>query len=300
MQILRDIVTSLTFWVAVGSVGAFGAFVIAMMSYIRPEKRLNRSLAKSMTLESIDLSVSVLIRHRIRKQFKGYKDHVTLRYGSSIELGAKHPMDFDYMVLLLGYAEENTKVQYQHGDAFDLEKIGKYVDIQYKDYNSFIFALVSGMPYEHGVINNCYFMEGNEGYLSWLKKIQQNVEIDRDYAIQKLLEQCKEYNKIIEDELALGNCEYSTIIALYSLASCVVQIDCYRSFPKKCSYKYILPLTKTENLINFLPAGQFKDAFTEIVKYFKREYAKPQSLEANIRQYKDQIAPFIIEVLNEK
>lgn len=295
-----DFINSAVFWTAVGSLAALASFVFTFITYFAPKNQLKRSLKRNLNLQGIDGIVNKLVEKKVRSKFKDYGSYILIRYGSSVKLSGNTPNDFDYLVLLLGYTDDNQRVELQNGDAFGSPKIGKYIDIEYMDYNSFIFALLSGMPFEHGVINNCYFINGNRGYLSWLIKLQNNINIDTKYIINTLIERCKDYNKSLEDDLANGSCDYSSIIKLYSLSSSLIQIDCLKTFPQMINYKYIIPITKGEYLLKILSDSVMKNAYQKILSYFKRELIELEELDNEIRQLKNVFLSSIGSVLNEQ
>jgi hypothetical protein len=279
---MYDIITSATFWTAVGSIAAL---IAAITPYFSFTARLKRILKSAAPLSEVDRLVSKMLRSKIHLHFKGYSRFILVRYGSSVAINAINPRDLDYMVLLLGYSEDQERVEYEQGGAIVIEKVNRFVDIGYRDYNSFIFSLVAGMPFEHGVMADAYFIDGDKGYFDWLQKIRENIQIDTAYMIATLTNRCVGYNKAIEDDLP-SNCSYLTVIQLYSLLSTLIQIECLMQYPPVCGTNHIVPLTKAENLTALLPNDQLRNTFSLVVSLFKRQTLLSVDLADQVRHAK--------------
>ena len=218
--------------------------------------------------ESIDEQVESLVRDRMRNKFQAYSDFILIRYGSSVRFASKRPKDFDYLVFLLGYDKAETRKEYNEGSVISSTDSKFSVDIQYKDYNSFCFALISGLPYEHGIMHKYKYLAGNEGYLQWMKKLSENILLDSDYIVESLSNRLDDYKSIIDNDLA-SEINFSTVIALYSLASTLMQISYCKILPSPCSSEDIIPFAFPENMLAVIPDNDFRKAFNQIYNLFK-------------------------------
>lgn len=279
-----------TFWVALGSLAtvlsAMAGF-LALRANQRPRdyRQLEKVVQKKGSQTDIDQVVLAIVRRVVRRYFKHYSDFILLRYGSSVDVRARQPRDYDYLVLLLGYAEEDNRKEFLHGDAFVFDKYGIAIDVLYKDYASFLFATIAGMPYEHSALARSYMISGNEGYIKWLDRLRTNIQIDSQYVLEVLMDRIKTLNKEIEDDL-VGSCDYATIMKLYSLASALAQVEAISAFPNPCTTHHMVAIADSDQVLAMLQEGDFKDAYRTLLRYFKREVLPGPNLKGEIRSLK--------------
>ena len=128
----------------------------------------------------------VNVKKILKEHYPGYDDFIVIQYGSSMKNDVLNPNDYDFIVLLLGHSANHDLHTFKVGtkpEKFIPEL--KEIDVVFRDYLSFLFALVSGMPYENSVILNGEIVFGHKGYFLWLKRIARNILIDRDFLIRR-------------------------------------------------------------------------------------------------------------------
>lgn len=245
----------------------------ARKSEKRSIDKLRAALNQGVEKGTIDDQVNDIVINRLATKFSTYSDYILIRYGSSVRFATKRPKDFDYIVFLIGYDKAESRKEYNEGTLISSTDSKFSVDIHYKDYNSFSFALISGLPYEHGIMYKYKYIAGNQGYLRWLKTLSENIRLDRDYIVESLIERLDTYKTIIDNDLA-QECSYATIVALYSLATTLIQITYCRILPKVCGTKNISPIAFPENMLAVIADNDFKSAFDKVYSLFKRDLSE--------------------------
>jgi hypothetical protein len=130
--------------------------------------------------------------------------------------------------------------------------------------------LVAGMPYEHSVIHHHAYIDGDRGYLNWLRALSSNIIIDRDYLIRALSDRIQEFKDTIDNDLVVGP-SYSTVIALYFFASTLIQIPYFQALPSELRSQHITPVALPEHLLRIIADPEIHKTFLKIYQYYKRE-----------------------------
>jgi len=246
-------------------------------------------------IATVDEAVTRMVSQRIRTDFSDYGAHLILRYGSSVRF--ETPRDFDYLVLLIGHSEKEKRRELSEGSSFRSPERAPLVDINYRDYNSFAFALVSGMPYEHSVMYHHSYVSGDLDYLKWLRVLAANINIDRDYMVKTLSERTQVFKDTIDGDLIAGT-SYRTIIALYFFASTLVQIPYCQALPPVCRSAQVAPIARPENLLSMISDTRIKQAFQRIYQYYKRELSIGSDFDFEFRSLYETMLTYAKEVLS--
>jgi hypothetical protein len=209
----------------------------------------------------------------IRKYFKRYNHFIVLQYGSSIRdpynKKAKNN-DVDFIVLLVGYPTDK-ELKIIHNGNIPSFGLSKNFDVVYRDYNSFLFALIAGMPYEHSILKWHKIRKGDEGYIFWLQQLARNILIDRDYLINELNNRQKklstEWHEVIQDLTKF----YEICRIGYFLVCGRLQIRRLEYMNKSLRTNDVSELAIADHLIKEISNDQFKLKFNSLIKYLKRQ-----------------------------
>lgn len=213
----------------------------------------------------------VNVKKILKKYYPGYSDFIVVQYGSSVRSDVLQPNDYDFIVLLLGHST---------GDKLHMFKVGtkpekfvpdlKEVDVVFRDYSSFLFALVAGMPYENSVILHGKIIYGHKGYFLWLKRIARNILIDRDFLIRRF-----EHDKIPAEKKIWNNVKgtyntYEIVRAAYYLVSSLLQLNRIRKLDVVLFHKDVAELAFIENLKGDLSQAEHRETLEFIIRALKR------------------------------
>lgn len=177
-----------------------------------------------------ELDNALQIRQTMKSCFPEYKNYLLIQYGSSVSPDSTLPSDYDFIVLMLGYPENEVRYMHNKGTISDIsEGENKYhVDIVFRDYFSFLFAAAAGMPYENSVITGGQLIKGPEGYFQWLKNITKNNLFDRDFLIRRYRDKIsiekQEFKKCINEHEKYGLDKYYVSILSKKMAG--MELDC--------------------------------------------------------------------------
>ncbi|MEQ9309516.1 MAG: hypothetical protein RLN90_08685 [Balneolaceae bacterium] len=238
-------------------------------TYLDEDPEREQLTEERFVKDKLDNQVINSIAKTIKKEFDSYTDFIVLRFGSSVTFQDQEINDYDYMVLLLGYVEESERGELISGEPFIANYNNKNIDIQYRDFNSFLFGLTAGLPFEHSVINSHYYIYGDKSYIEWLKRISVNLVIDSEYLNDLLIERAHDVNKFLNDYFDIEQ-PYLMIVKMYSLMSIICQILCTKNLPKEIDSKTVLQLSKPDVLIEVIENADFKLCYSEIIQLFKK------------------------------
>ncbi|MCG2787548.1 MAG: hypothetical protein L6461_20870 [Anaerolineae bacterium] len=229
----------------------------------------------------------------LKKHFPGYKDFIVIQYGSSVKNDILQPNDYDFIVLLLGHSTGQTLHTFQVGtkpEKFipDLKEI----DVVFRDYSSFLFALVAGMPYENSIVSNGKIVYGAKGYFLWLKRIARNILIDRDFLLRRF-----ENDKIPTEKQVWNNVKnafdtYEIVRAAYFFVSSLLQRNRIRQMNEVTFHNDVAGLAFVENLKHDLSTPEHRETFDFIVQALKR-----RSIPKNDRQFVNKIENLIEQLI---
>lgn len=216
--------------------------------------------------ELVDKNIISVVNKRIQNKFGGYSEYLIIRFGSSLE--DKIPRDYDYLVLLMGQVGEDERVELHEGGAFGNGSGEKSIDIIFRDYNSFIFGLVTGMPFEHSIIHNSILVLGEKGFYKWLERIGKNIRIDNKFLVDELNKRYQEYKDYLNSNINLTY-DYTFVVQLYLLMVTLLQIVYLKSLPIIIHHSDIMPICLPHIISKFLK-GEIKDSFEYITSIYKR------------------------------
>src|SRR5699024_4713213 len=203
-----------------------------------------------------ELTDALKIKETMKSNFPGYKNFILIQYGSSVKSDNKLPSDYDFIVLMLGYPEEDVRYMHNKGTTSDIagsENI-THVDLVFRDYLSFLFAASAGMPYENSVINNGKIIYGYEGYFQWLNNITKNILFDRDFLIRrfkdKIIIEKEEYIKCKNENEKYHHDMYYVIRSGYYYITSLLQLKEIESFDKVIIQKDVVKLANVRYFYN--------------------------------------------------
>lgn len=212
----------------------------------------------------------------IKKYFPSYKEYFVLQYGSSVRENGVSFRDKDFIILLVGSPSEKEKIILHEGHTPSLDKPDRdNIDIVVRDYNSFTFSLIAGMPYEHSVVRWCEVKQGHLGYINWLKRMAKNILIDRDYLI-KQIETRISRQKDLWSNLGADSDVYDLSREGYFLISYYVQLKWARCQKKVLRHNQVSDIALAKNMITFIRDEEVREKYGLIISYVKR-YSVPVS-----------------------
>ncbi|VGV31285.1 Uncharacterised protein [Streptococcus pyogenes] len=215
------------------------------------------------------------IKETLAEKFPDYQDYILIQYGSSATSKIQMPSDYDFIVLMLGFPQDEKRAMHNKGtipeaSAENIEQ----VDIVFRDYLSFLFAASAGMPYENSVIIDGKLLKGEEGYFHWLKNITKNQLFDRDFLMrcfdEKITIEKNEYNKCLNEHKKFNHSKYYAIRSGYYYLTSILQRNRIKKFKKVVMQDEIVELSKVRNLYEDIDDGQIKLKYTELVESLKR------------------------------
>lgn len=206
----------------------------------------------------------------LKEFFPSYKSSIVLQYGSSIRNTTGSFRDKDFIILLVGHPTEKERIMLHEGHSPSLGVEQNNIDVVFRDYNSFLFSLIAGMPYEHSVIRWCKVKRGHKGYILWLKNLAKNILIDRDYLVkrieERIIEQKNLFVKYNKDSDFYEICREG-----YFLVSYIIQKNWIKKQSKVLRHKQISDIALTDNMKNVIENETLKEDYLQIVSYLKRD-----------------------------
>lgn len=223
-----------------------------------------------------ELDNALQIRQTMKSCFPEYKNYLLIQYGSSVSPDSTLPSDYDFIVLMLGYPENEVRYMHNKGTISDIsEGENKYhVDIVFRDYFSFLFAAAAGMPYENSVITGGQLIKGPEGYFQWIKNITKNNLFDRDFLIRRYRDKIsiekQEFKKCINEHEKYGLDKYYVIRAGYYYITSLLQFNRICKSKKVMIQREIVQLSKVRNLYADFDNEEIREKYIQLVENLKR------------------------------
>lgn len=223
-----------------------------------------------------EMDNALMIKETIKVNFPEYKDYLLIQYGSSVQSDSRLASDYDFIVLLLGYPEKETRYMHNKGTISDISSSENkdHVDIVFRDYLSFLFAASAGMPYENSVIMEGRLVKGHEGYFQWLKNITKNNLFDRDFLIRRFEEKIavekQEFQKCINEYEKFDKDIYYVIRSGYYFITSLLQLNRIKNFDKIVIQKDVIELSKVRNFYNDFEDRSIREKYEKLVENLKR------------------------------
>ena len=223
-----------------------------------------------------ELDKTLEIKKTMKSSFPEYKNYLLIQYGSSVSPDSTLPGDYDFIVLMLGYPENEVRYMHNKGTTSDIssEENKYHVDIVFRDYLSFLFAACAGMPYENSVITGGRLIKGPEGYFQWLKNITINNLFDRDFLIRryedKISIEKQEFQKTINEHEKYGHDKYYIIRSGYYYITSLLQLNRINMAKKVMVQSEIVQLSKVKNFYDDFNDEEIRKKYIQLVENLKR------------------------------
>ncbi|WP_443659453.1 hypothetical protein [Clostridium algidicarnis] len=229
-----------------------------------------------------ELTSALGIKETMNSRFPEYKDFLLIQYGSSVKADNKLPSDYDFIVLMLGYPENEVRYMHNKGTMSDIlsSENKNHVDIVFRDYLSFLFAASAGMPYENSVITGGKLIKGHEGYFQWLNNITKNILFDRDFLVRrfndKIAIEKEELFKCLKEHNKFEHDKYYVIRAGYYYITSLLQLKKIKSFEKVVIQKDVVELANVRNFYQVFQDDEVKNKYIMLVESLKRNTVSEQ------------------------
>lgn len=223
-----------------------------------------------------ELDKSLEIKETMKNRFPEYKNYLLIQYGSSVNPDNALPSDYDFIVLMLGYPDNEVRYMHNKGTISDISdgKNKNHVDIVFRDYLSFLFAASAGMPYENSVITEGKLIKGHEGYFQWLKNITKNNLYDRDFLVRrfqdKILIEKQEFQKCMNEHEKFKHDKYYVIRSGYYYITSLLQLNRIKKFKKVIVQSEIVQLSKVRNFYEDFNDEEIREKYKKLVENLKR------------------------------
>lgn len=225
-----------------------------------------------------ELDKSLRIKDTMKRNFPEYSDYLLIQYGSSVDANNQLPQDYDFIVLMLGFPKEGRRYLHRKGtnglDDISSKENMFDVDIVYRDYLSFLYAAIAGMPYENSVIVNGKLLKGHRGYFQWLKNITQNHLYDRDFLIRrfedKIIIEKQEFQKCIFENNKFKHEKYYVVRAGYYYITSLLQLEHIKKFDKVFFQDNVVELSKVRMFYEDFKEETTKNKYVMLVECLKR------------------------------
>lgn len=223
-----------------------------------------------------ELDKTLRIKQTMENCFPEYKNYLLIQYGSSVSPDNTLPSDYDFIVLMLGYPENEVRYMHNKGTTSDIsdEKNKHHVDIVFRDYLSFLFAASAGMPYENSVITGGQLIKGPEGYFQWLKNITKNNLFDRDFLVRRYQDKIsiekQEFQKCMNEHNKYGHDEYYVIRSGYYYITSLLQLKRIIKSKKVMVQSEIVQLSKVRNFYKDFDNEEIQKKYIQLVENLKR------------------------------
>ncbi|MCP4142297.1 MAG: hypothetical protein GY755_18835 [Chloroflexi bacterium] len=213
----------------------------------------------------------VNVKKILKRHYPDYKDFIVIQYGSSVRNNVLNPNDYDFIVLLLGHNTQGDLHSFEVGTSPEKLIPGmKEIDVVFRDYSSFLFALVSGMPYENSVIKNGKIVYGPKGYFLWLKRIARNILIDRDFLLRRFENEKISIEKQVWNSMKGAYDTYEIVRSAYYLVSSLLQRNKIRQMDEVIFHKDIAKIALVANLKDDITDTEQRETFDLLVQSLKR------------------------------
>jgi len=223
-----------------------------------------------------ELTSALRIKETMHSRFPEYKDFLLIQYGSSVKADNNLPSDYDFIVLMLGYPENEVRYMHNKGTMSDISNSENknHIDIVFRDYLSFLFAASAGMPYENSVITGGKLIKGHEGYFQWLNNITKNILFDRDFLVRrfndKIAIEKEEFLKCLNEHNEFEHDKYYVIRAGYYYITSLLQLNKIKSFEKVVIQKEVVELANVRNFYQTFQDDKIKNKYIMLVESLKR------------------------------
>lgn len=236
-----------------------------------------------------ELTSALEIKETMNSRFPEYKDFILIQYGSSVKGDNKLPSDYDFIVLMLGYPENEVRYMHNKGTMSDISSSENknHVDIVFRDYLSFLFAASAGMPYENSVITGGKLIKGHEGYFQWLNNITKNILFDRDFLVRrfndKIAIEKEEFLKCLNEHNKFEHDKYYVIRSGYYYITSLLQLKKIKSFEKVIIQKDVVELANVRNFYETFQDNEIKNKYIMLVESLKRNNVSEQLTSDDIK-----------------
>ena len=223
-----------------------------------------------------ELDKALKIKQTMENCFPEYKNYLLIQYGSSVSPDSTLPSDYDFIVLMLGYPENEVRYMHNKGTTNDIsdEKNKYHVDIVFRDYLSFLFAASAGMPYENSVITGGQLIKGPEGYFQWLRNITKNNLFDRDFLVRRYQDKIsiekQEFQKCMNEHNKYGHDKYYVIRSGYYYITSLLQLNRIIKSKKVMVQSEIVQLSKVRNFYKDFDNEEIREKYIQLVENLKR------------------------------
>lgn len=223
-----------------------------------------------------ELDKALKIKQTMKNCFPEYKNYLLIQYGSSVSPDSTLPGDYDFIVLMLGYPENEVRYMHNKGTTNDVsdEKNKYHVDIVFRDYLSFLFAASAGMPYENSVITGGQLIKGPEGYFQWLRNITKNNLFDRDFLVRRYQDKIsiekQEFQKCMNEHNKYGHDKYYVIRSGYYYITSLLQLNRIIKSKKVMVQSEIVQLSKVRNFYKDFDNEEIREKYIQLVENLKR------------------------------
>lgn len=223
-----------------------------------------------------ELDKALKIKQTMKNCFPEYKNYLLIQYGSSVSPDSTLPSDYDFIVLMLGYPENEVRYMHNKGTTNDVsdEKNKYHVDIVFRDYLSFLFAASAGMPYENSVITGGQLIKGPEGYFQWLRNITKNNLFDRDFLVRRYQDKIsiekQEFQKCMNEHNKYGHDKYYVIRSGYYYITSLLQLNRIIKSKKVMVQSEIVQLSKVRNFYKDFDNEEIREKYIQLVENLKR------------------------------
>lgn len=223
-----------------------------------------------------ELDKALQVKQTMKSNFPEYKNYLLIQYGSSVSTDSTLPSDYDFIVLMLGYPENEIRYMHNKGTTSDIsDGENKYhVDIVFRDYLSFLFAASAGMPYENSVVTGGKLIKGPEGYFQWLRNITINNLFDRDFLVRryrdKILIEKQEFQKCMDEHKKYGHDKYYVIRSGYYYITSILQFNRIIKSEKVMVQNEIVQLSKVRNFYEDIDNEEIQEKYIQLVENLKR------------------------------
>lgn len=223
-----------------------------------------------------EIDKALRIKETMKNKFPEYNDYLLIQYGSSVTPDTKLNSDYDFIVLMLGFP--NNEVRYMHNKGTISDEANSsnkdQVDIVFRDYLSFLFAATVGMPYENSVITEGKLIKGHEGYFQWLQNITKNILFDRDFLIRrfndKIAIEKQEFQKCLNEYEKYNHDKYYVIRSGYYYISSLLQISQIKKYEKVIVQNQIIELAKVRKFYDDFVNAETREKYEQLVENLKR------------------------------
>lgn len=216
------------------------------------------------------------IKETMESKFSEYKNYLLIQYGSSVNSDSALPNDYDFIVLMLGYPQNEVRYMHNKGTISDISdgKNKNHVDIVFRDYLSFLFAASAGMPYENSVIVEGKLIKGHEGYFQWLKNITKNNLFDRDFLVRRFQDKIsiekQELQKCMNEYEKFGLDKYYVIRSGYYYITSLLQLNTIKKLNKVIFQSEVVQLSKVRNFYKDFNNEEIREKYKKLVNNLKR------------------------------